>query len=93
LKYFVYYQNLFDKIYIQKQMHWIINWNPVSTTVSESGIQDVESGIQGVGSGIQAAGSGIQIPTGLPHMGRDFTRLVQVGEYCILQFDLRNAIF
>ena len=52
-------------------MHKIINWNPESTTASESGIQDVESGIQGVGSGIQAVGSGIQKPPGLPHMGRN----------------------
>jgi hypothetical protein len=59
-----------ESVFIGFAIHKIINWNPESTTVPESGIQDVESGIQGVGSGIQVVGSGIQIPPGLPHMGR-----------------------
>jgi hypothetical protein len=48
-------------VFIGFAIHKIINWNPESTTVSESGIQDVESGIQGVGSGIHAS-SGIRNP-------------------------------
>jgi hypothetical protein len=41
------------------------NWNPESTTVPESGNQDMESGIL-------AVGSGIQIPPGQPYMARNF---------------------
>jgi hypothetical protein len=67
-----------ESVFIGFAIHKIINWNPESTTVSESGIQDVESGIQGVGSGIQAVGSGIQIPPGLPHMGRNYPQCFEI---------------